>query len=90
MVKGEIGHRITGLAPQPVEEIKSGEHDTYNDGLRCLEELEVYVPQRLLNGRKLPIQLCQSQVVALGLELFASLDAGGSIYPFLLKLTGGA
>jgi hypothetical protein len=81
---------VAGPAPQPVEEIEGREHDTHGGGSRCLKELEVYIPQRLLNDEKLPAQLCQSQVVALGLEFSASLDAGGSIWPFLLKLTGGA
>jgi hypothetical protein len=89
-VKGEIGHRATGLAPQLADEIEGWEHITHVGGPCCLKELEVYITQQLLDGRKLPAQLRPGQVVALGLEVSASLDAGGSICPFLLKLAGGA
>jgi hypothetical protein len=81
---------VASPAPQLIEEIEGREHDTHDGGSRRLEELEVYVPQRHLNDGKLPVQLGQSQVVALGLEFSTSLGAGGSIYPFLLKLTSRA
>jgi hypothetical protein len=74
-VKGEIGHRATGLAPQPTEEIEGQEHITHVGGPRCLKELEVYVPQQLLDDRKLPAKLRQGQAVALGLEVSSSLGA---------------
>jgi hypothetical protein len=52
--------------------------------------LEIYVSQQFPEDGKLPAQLCRSQGAALSLKLPTSLNAGGSICPFLLKLTSGA